>query len=137
MLRSLNHTHAMVFAIADENGSVCVHEDSVRPRQFAFQRIAIRAIAAFASARHQFNGSLPNIDHTDAMAFGIGEVAFSVRSNADSLRSGESRLLCRTAVAREPFLPRAANVMDRAGFQVEPVNRVPFAKGKPHISVLV
>ena len=59
MLRSLNHTHAMVFAVADENGSACVHEDSVRPRQFAFQRIAIRAIAAFASARHQFAEAEP------------------------------------------------------------------------------
>src|SRR6266516_4384133 len=127
----------MVFAVADENGSVRVHEDSVRPRQSAFQRIAFRAVAAFAITRHQFNGSLANVDHADAVTFGIGEIDLPIRRDADSLRSGESRLLCGTAVARETFLSRASNVMDHASRPVEPVNCVPLTQGKPHISILV
>src|SRR5207247_9614845 len=124
-------------AVADENGSVRVPADSVRPRQSALQRIAVRAVAAFASARYQFNGSLANVDHADAVTFGIGEIDLPIRRDADSLRSGQSRLLCRTAVAREPFLTGAGNVMDRACLQVEPVNRVPFTQRQPHISGLV
>src|SRR6266516_291925 len=103
----------MVFAVADENGSVSVHEDSVRPRQSALQRIAFRAVAAFASASHQFNGSFANVDHADAVTLGIGEIDLTIRRDADSFGSGESRLLFRTAVAREPFLSGAGNMMDR------------------------
>src|SRR2546427_3710370 len=118
----------MVFAVADENGSVRIHEDSMRSRQTALQRIEFRAVAAFASARHQFNGSLANVDHTDAVTFRIGEIDFPIWRDADSLGSGESRLLCRNAVARKPFLSCADDVMDRASRQVEPVNCVPLTQ---------
>src|SRR5881396_3046812 len=108
----------MVFAVADENGSVRVHKDAMRSRQSAFQRIAFRAVATFAGARNHFNGSLANVDHADAVTFGICEINLPSRRDADSLGSGESRLFCRTAITREPFLSSAGGVMDRAGLQV-------------------
>src|SRR5262245_50669755 len=132
-----NHSHAVRFAVADENRTVAVNEDAVRTRHLTRQWIAIRSISFGAGSCYQFNRLFANVNHPDRMAFGVGQIDVAVRRDAQTFRAGQRGQLSRAAVARESFLSRSSDVMNRSRSHIQPINGVAFAQREPHISTAV
>ena len=132
-----NHSHAVRFAVADENRSVPVDKDAVRTRHLTRQRIAIRPVSFGAGSRYQFNRLLANVDHPDRMAFGVGQIDVAVRRDAQTFRAGQRGQLSRSSVASESFLSCSRDVMNRSRLHIKPINGIAFAQREPHISAAV
>jgi len=134
---SSDHAHSMRFAVADEDCAVGVYKDAMRAGHFAFERVAIGAIALVASAGDEIKFAGLKIDHTDGVAFGVGEVDISIRGDCDPLGSGERGSLGGAAISGEAFFAGAGNVMDGRGFHIDLVDGVAFAQGEVHVACFI
>src|SRR5262245_4945988 len=105
-----NHSHAVRFAVADEDRAVAVNEDAVRTRHLARQRIAIRSVSFGAGSRDQFNCLFANVNHSDRMAFGVGQIDIAVWRDTQTFRAGQSGQPGRAAIPSESFLSGSRNV---------------------------
>lgn len=69
------HTHTMRLAVADEDGVVLIHEDTMGPGNLAVHRVvAIGAVAFLDIADEDFEGAHYHIEVTDGMRLGVGEI---------------------------------------------------------------
>src|SRR5262245_51130507 len=132
-----NHSHAVSFAVADENRTVAVNKDAVRTRHLTRQRIAIRSVSFGAGSRDQFNRIFSNVNHPDRMAFGVGQIDVAVWRDAQTFRAGQRGELSRAAGSGESLLSSSRNVMNRSRLHIQPINGVAFAQREPHISAAV
>lgn len=89
----------MIFAVPDEDSAIAINKDSVRTRQLALQRLAVRPVSALSRAHDKFNRSLFPINHADAVTFGVREINVPIRRDADALRAGQRRPFRRSAIA--------------------------------------
>src|SRR5262245_49262544 len=111
-----NHSHAVSFAVADENRTVAVNKDAMRTRHLTRQRIAIRSVSFGPGSSDQFNRLFANVNHPDRMAFGVGQIDVAVRRDAQTFRAGQRGQLGCAAVASESFLSRSRDVLNRSRF---------------------
>lgn len=124
----------MRFAVADEDAAVFVDEDAVESRHFALERVAIGAVAFFTGAGDQFEVTGFGVDHSDGMAFGVGEEDVSVRVDGDAFGAFEGGGACGAAVAGEAAGAGAGDVVDGLGGEVEAEDLVAFAGGEPEVA---
>jgi len=69
----LQRSDAVILAVTDVKRAA-LDEDAVRPLEAAGERIAVRAVAAFAGADHGRNHSRPQIDSSNDVVFRVGYV---------------------------------------------------------------
>ena len=77
----------MILAIADKNGAVGVHKQPVQTGEFAGKWISIWAIALFTGAGNQFQISSFDVDHSQRMTLGVGEIDVTIRRDSNSFGS--------------------------------------------------
>ena len=126
----MKHPHAVVFTVSNIDVAVAVHIDTVRPGEPACFRISIRAIPHTSIAHQCLDGSVSGADDTDRMALGVRQVDIPIRTQGDSLRSGQCRVKGRAAVARESFFTSTGQVMQRLYFEVDAVHGISLSECK-------
>src|SRR4051794_30470627 len=109
----------------------------MRARQLASQWIAVRPVTFLAGAGLKIDGATHGIDEANTVAFSVGQINLSIRADTQALGAGKRRQLCRAAIAGETLLAGAGNVVDCLSFQIQLVDRVSLAQGKPQISVTI
>src|SRR5258708_22879148 len=124
----------MGLAVRHVHCSIACNEGSVRAGQLACARVAVGSIAALPVAKHGANRPVP-IDTANHVILRIGNIDGSIRRAGYSLRTIESRLLRRTAVAGVPLFSGPAKMENAARPLVDAVHRVPLAKHDAKISV--
>ena len=90
-----NYPHPVGFAVADINGSISIHKYAVRSGHPARPGVSFGAVPSFSGAGHQLQGAPADVNHANRVAFRIGKIDVAIRSDAQTLRSGE-----RSPVAR-------------------------------------
>src|SRR6476469_7450652 len=94
----------VILAVADEQRTVAVDKDSMRPGQATFQRRTIGAVALLAVADDQFQGAAAGVDHANRVRLGVGQIHVACSIERDALRTRERRLESRAAIASEARL---------------------------------
>src|SRR5215813_13458964 len=122
----------MSLAVADEDDVVAIDKNSVRPGHPASQRVAIltpvvRVAASLSRAGNQFNRHFTNINHSDRMAFGVGQINIAVWRDTQTFRAGQRGQFSRAAVAGAAFLSYSRHVMNLSGLHIQTINGVAFA----------
>src|SRR5262245_25316452 len=116
----------MVLAVADENRTGGIDIDTVRPRQPALERVAVWPVAFLARASDQFQRTLANIDHADAVALGVSQINIAIGCDADAFGTRQRGLLRGPAVAGESLLSGAGDVLNGPFLQIHFIHRVSF-----------
>ena len=98
---NLHRTDAVILAITDVKRAA-LDKDSMWPREFAWKRIAVWAVAALARTDYCRNRSSLQIDPSNDMVFRVGYVKCRLGGIRDALRSIKFRRYCRTSVAGVP-----------------------------------
>ena len=124
----------MRLAVADEHAAILVHPQAVQPRELALERVAVRAVALGAGAGDEFERAALHVHHADAVALGVGEIHVAIGRDGDALRAGQRRLLRRASVAGKTLLPRARDVLNLPGLEVELEDLVSLTRGEPEIA---
>src|SRR4029453_3098284 len=124
-LTSAQRTNAVRFAVAHVQDASSVVQDAVWSRERAPERIRFGAVAALTCAERRSNHTCLQIDRTDDVALGVGDVE-RVAPPRESLRPGKPCEASLTTVARVPLLAGSGDVMPGHLPAVETVDRVPF-----------
>src|SRR2546427_3636436 len=132
-----NYPDAMSFTVTYENRPIAIHENTVGPRQLAFEWIVVRAIAELSGARNCHDGGFLRINHANHIVFRIRQINITVWRDIHALRAGKRGILRRPTVSREAFLSRAGGMVDQRDSEVELQNRVAFTQRHPEITAPV
>ncbi len=124
----------MRLAVADEDAAVFVDEDAVEACHFALERVAVGSVAFFAGAGDEFEVAGFGVDHSDGMAFGVGEEDVSVGVDGDAFGAFEGGGAGGASVAGEAAGAGAGDVVDGLGGEVEAEDLVAFARGEPEVA---
>src|SRR5262249_28449028 len=88
-LSQLQRANPVILAIADVDRAV-LNEDSVGPRKFAGEGIAVGAVPALTASDNSRNGSFGEVDPTDDVILRVGYIKAVVRRIRHALRSIQS-----------------------------------------------
>ncbi len=103
----------VVFAIADQNGAVAIHEDAVGASQSAgLWAISIWTISPLTVANQNVQDTCFHIDITDGVRFGVSEINHPVLTEANALGPRQVCIQGWATIALESRLARACNPFD-------------------------
>lgn len=95
----------MGFAIANENGAICIHKDAMRTGHGALQGIAVTPVAFLTSACDEVDRACGRLHHADRVAFAIRQPGIARGIEGDAFGTAEGGFSRRSAMAGQPFLP--------------------------------
>src|SRR5262245_2915961 len=130
----LHRTDAVILAIADVK-SATVDEDAVWPREFASERIAVRAVAALAGADDGGNHSISQIDPSNDVVFRVGDIESAFGGICDALRSIKFCGQCGAAVARVSHFTCSGKQLELASSDIDFEHSVAFTQDQIHFAV--
>ena len=129
-------TDSVCLAVADVEPGLGVHEDPVRSRQPAAERVPFRSVSPFPVAQDCGDDSALEVDHPDDVILGVGDVQPTVIVGKP-LGTAQGRLRGGSAIAGVAPLARAGHMVDRQGGQVDPIDGVSLPQRQIQIAVRV
>src|SRR5579862_9530356 len=127
----------MRLAITNVHHALAAHENTVRAGELALERIAVRAVAALAGANNGGDDTGFEVDATDRMAFGIGDIEAVIGSPRDAFGAIEPCLGGGSTVALVTYFAGTGDVRNALRPRVDAIDGVAFAQHQVEVALRI